>query len=151
MTISTVGYGDIAPTKSGVQLFMSVWAVVGIVGIFALFTKNASWLQDKMNLVTRCLLGLCGKEMIDVERYGIAEHVTVSFMGPRQKARSHVQVLAQANGREAELPGTLLCGAPADDHPLRILHRPQPRCDDRHLLGRVDLLRYRGARCDNQA
>jgi hypothetical protein len=74
MTVSTVGYGDLAPTTPKTQLFVAGYAVVGIVLVFGVMSDYYGAVQAKLQDLEAKALSLVGIDLVDVHEFPIDTH-----------------------------------------------------------------------------
>mgnify|MGYP001241238632 CR=1 FL=1 len=74
MTVSTVGYGDLAPTTPKTQAFVSVYAIVGLVLVWSIVSDYYGVVQGKLQDFQAKLLSLVGIELVDVHALPIDKH-----------------------------------------------------------------------------
>ena len=71
MTVSTVGYGDLAPTSPKTQAFVSVYAIVGLVLVWSIVSDYYGVVQGKLQDFQAKLLSTIGIELVDVHALAI--------------------------------------------------------------------------------
>ena len=74
MTVSTVGYGDLAPTTPKTQAFVSVYAIVGLVLVWSIVSDYYGVVQGKLQDFQAKLLSTIGIELVDVHALPIDKH-----------------------------------------------------------------------------
>ena len=56
VTMSTVGYGDLSPTKPGTKVFTFVWIIIGIVVVFSAIASTIGHLIHPLTKAGRDLI-----------------------------------------------------------------------------------------------
>ena len=74
MTVSTVGYGDLAPTTPKTQAFVSVYAIIGLVLVWSIVSDYYGVVQGKLQDFQAKLLSTIGIELVDVHALPIDKH-----------------------------------------------------------------------------
>ena len=107
MTVSTVGYGDLAPTTPKTQAFVSVYAIVGLVLVWSIVSDYYGVVQGKLQDFQAKLLKTVGIELVD-------NFSTVSFKFTCDSTSHNLSSLCSPNGsrffRSVPLNITGVCG-----------------------------------------
>ena len=74
MTVSTVGYGDLAPNTPKTQAFVSVYTIIGLVLVWSIVSDYYGVVQGKLQDVQAKLLSTIGIELVDVHALPIDQH-----------------------------------------------------------------------------